>query len=249
MVSNSIDIQDASPQKSGRMIKRIHPDNHMEEDTPTISPLSAILTIVATFVLFLFGGAALFILLGYNLTLVFGELLLVVIPLGYMKLRGINVRAYIKLDVNPRVIVIGVLLGFLVFLFNLVVSTMLISIFGVSEVVEESSRLITKMSNSSQGLMLLIVALSLAGICEEFTFRGFLQTAINSRYSLWVSLLISASAFGIFHFDPQFVYTFSAFLSGLLLGYIYSKWNSYVIPAVSHAAVNLITLAISFILA
>jgi|GEM_PF-1045035 len=238
-----------SQQESVRKNRKTHPSSRTEEDANTISPLSAILTIVATFALFLFGGVALIVLLGYASAMVFGELLLVVIPLSYLKFKGVDIRTYIKLDLKLKVVVIGVLLGVFVFLFNVIVSTVLISIFGVSEAVEEASGLISEMSSSPRGLLLLIVALSLAGICEEFTFRGFLQTAMNSRYPLWISLLVSSAAFGIFHFDPQLVYTVSAFLSGLLLGYLYSRWNSYLVPAVSHAAMNLIVLAISVLLA
>jgi len=248
MADNSTNGQGASQLESVKKNRKMHPSSHTEEAAITISPLSAILTIVATFALFLFGGVALIILLGYESALVFGELLLVVIPLSYLNLKGVNIRIYIKLDLKLKVVITGVLLGVLVFLFNVIVSTVLISIFGVSKAVEDASGLISEMSSSPQGLLLLIVALSLAGICEEFTFRGFLQTAMNSRYPLWISLLVSSTAFGIFHFDPQLVYTVSAFLSGLLLGYLYNRWNSYVVPAVSHATMNLIVLAISVLL-
>lgn len=249
MAANSNNAQGPSQHESAMENRRMRPRSHTEEGAFSVSPLSAILAIVATFALFLFGGVALIVLLGYGTAMVFGELLLVVIPLCLLKLKGVDIRTFIKLDLKIKVVVIGVLLGVLVFLFNVIVSTVLISVFGVSEVVEESSRLVSEMSSSPQGLLLLIVALSLAGICEEFTFRGFLQTAMNSRYSLWISLLVSSTAFGIFHFDPQLVYTFSAFLSGLLLGYLYNRWNSYVVPAVSHATMNLIVLAISVLLA
>lgn len=249
MAANPINGQGASQQESVKKNRKMYSTSCTEEVTTIISPLSAMLIVVATFTLFLFGGVALIRLFGYDSALVFGELLLVVIPLSYLKFKGVGIRAYIKLDLKLKVVVIGVLSGVLVFLFNVIVSTMLISIFGVSEAVEEASRLISEMSSSPQGLTLLIVALSLAGICEEFTFRGFLQTAMNSRYPLWISLLVSSTTFGIFHFDPQLVYTVSAFLLGLLLGYLYNRWSSYVIPAVCHATMNLIVLAMSILLA
>jgi len=214
-------------------------------ESSVISPLEAVLAVVATFTLSLFLGAAFYTLFGYSFALISVELLLIVVPLGYMLYRRVNVGSYIKLEVKPTTILWGVALGGFLFLFNLVVSNILVSVFGVSEVMEESNTLIADLSSSPQGLLSVIIALSLAGVCEEFTFRGFLQTAINSRYSPRVALLVSSIAFALLlHFDPQAVYTLSAFLIGVMLGYIYYRWRSYVVPAVAHATQNLIVLTI-----
>jgi membrane protease YdiL (CAAX protease family) len=92
-------------------------------------------------------------------------------------------------------------------------------------------------------LIAVVSALALAGVCEEFAFRGFLQSAINRRYSFIPAVISSSVAFGLFHFDPQLVYILSAIAAGLTLGYIYHRWNSYVVSAIAHATVNLIVLA------
>lgn len=219
------------------------------ENSDVVSPHSAVLITAAAFILFLFGGAFLVILLGFEFVLVFGEILLVILPLVYLKLKGVNIGNYIKFNLKIRFIVIGSLLGVLVFFYNVVVTTSLISVFGVSEAVEEANNLVTSMSGTLEGFLLLAVALILAGVCEEFIFRGFLQTSIDKKYPFWASLLVSSFAFGILHFDPQGVYIISAFMTGLLLGYLYKRWDSYVVPAVAHASMNLIVLAISVSLA
>ena len=217
--------------------------NRMEENSG-ISPLAAVLAVIATFLLSLFLGAAFLILFGYSFALISGEILLIVVPLGYMLYRRVDVGSYIRLEVKPRTILLGLAFGAFLFLFDLIVAAALTSVFGVSEVVEETNELFLTMSESLQGLLSLIVALSLAGVCEEFTFRGFLQNAINSRYSPKVALLVSSIVFALFHFDPQAVYTLSAFLMGLVLGYIYYRWRSYVVSVVAHATLNLIVLTI-----
>jgi len=210
-----------------------------------ISPLAAILAVLASFLLLLFLGAVFFILFGYGPALVLSELLVIVVPLGYMLNKKVDIKGYIGLDVKPRTIMLGITSGAFIFLFNLLISSVLVSIFGPSEAVEETNKLITDTIGSPEGLLFVVVALSLAGVCEEFTFRGFLQTAINSRYSSGIALLVSSLAFGLLlHFDLQAIYTISAFLVGLLLGYIYHRWRSYVVCAVAHATVNLITLTI-----
>ncbi len=216
----------------------------MEEDDNKISPFGAILAVVATFILSLFLGAAFFILFGYGFAMVFGELLIIVVPLGYMLYKGVDVRSYIGLEIGPRTILLGVAMGGLLLFSNVIISAGMIAVFGVSEAVVETNSLIMNMSDSLQGLLLVIIVLSLAGLCEEFTFRGFLQNTINSKYSLGLALFVSSLAFGFFHFDPQAVYTISAVLMGLLLGYIYHRWHSYVLSAVAHSTLNLIALAI-----
>ncbi len=216
----------------------------MEETSSAISPLAAILAVIASFFLSLFLGSAFFVLFGYSFALVSVELLLIVVPLGYMLYKKVDVGSYIRLEVTPRTILLGLAFGAFLFLFNLVVGAVLTSVFGVSEVVEESNEVLLNMSGSLQGMLSVIVALSLAGICEEFTFRGFLQTAINSRYPSGIALLVSSIGFALIHFDPQAVYTLAAFSMGLVLGYIYHHWRSYVVSAVAHSALNLIVLTI-----
>lgn len=227
----------------------IENDVSVEEDADLVSLNSVALILVATFVLFLFGGAFLIVLFGFEFALVFSEILLVVLPLGYLEFRGINIREYVKLDLKIWFVVLGGLMGFVVFLYNVAVTTSLVTVFGVSVAVQEASRIVSEISSTPQGLLLLVVTLSLAGVCEEFTFRGFLQTSLKKKYPFWVVLLISSIAFGILHFDPQLVYTLSAFMTGLLLGYLYNRWNSIVVPIVAHASMNLIVLAISLFFA
>ena len=209
-----------------------------------VSPSVAVITVVATFFVFLFVGAVLFLLFDYPLAAIFGELLIIAVPLGYMLHKKIDVSKYIGLQITPGIVVLGVAIGVLLFLFDLATTITLTSILGTSELVEQSSQLVLEASNSTSGLLQLIAALSLAGLCEEFTFRGFLQTSIQKKYPLGVALFISSLAFGLFHFDLQAVYTISAFLMGLVLGYVYHRWRSYTVSALAHATVNLIVLAL-----
>jgi membrane protease YdiL (CAAX protease family) len=209
-----------------------------------VSPLAAVIAVVATFFIFLFIGSVLFLLFGYPLAAIFGELLIIAVPLGYMLHKKIDVSKYIGLQITPRTVLLGVAVGALLFFFDLTTTITLTSIFGTSELVEQSSQQVLEASNSMPGLLQLVAALSLAGLCEEFTFRGFLQNSIQRKYPLGVALFVSSLAFGLFHFDPQAVYTISAFLVGLALGYVYYRWHSYPVSALAHATVNLIVLGL-----
>jgi membrane protease YdiL (CAAX protease family) len=213
-----------------------------------ISPGGAILVVVVTFVVLLFVGAALYILVGNVISSIIGELLILAVPLGYMLLKKVDVRSYVGLEIKPRYILLGITLGILVFFFDDITAAMLVSILGPSQIAEESNKIIMDLISSPSGLLSAIVWLSLAGVCEEFTFRAFLQNTINRKYSFIPAVLVSSLAFGLFHFDPQLVYIIATFLAGLVLGYIYHHWHSYITSAVAHSTVNLIILAIMLVI-
>jgi membrane protease YdiL (CAAX protease family) len=139
----------------------------------------------------------------------------------------------------------GIVFGGALLLFDVAVADILTTIFGPSQAVEESSQMIIDFSGSYLGLLYLTTGLFLAGICEEFTFRAFLLDTINRKYSFLPALVISSLAFGLFHFDPQIVYILSASLFGLVLGYIYYRYNSYITCAIAHSTLNIIVLIIT----
>jgi membrane protease YdiL (CAAX protease family) len=218
------------------------------EKANAITPSEAIIAVAITFVLALFLGAAFIIAFGDAPALVLSvtilsELLIIAVPFSYMLLKHVNVKSYIGLDVKPKFILWGIALGALLFLLDVFITSVLTAILGVSQAVEESNAMLTNLSTSTPGLILVIISLPLAGVCEEFMFRGFLQNTINRRYSFAPSVIVSSLAWGLFHFDPQFVYTISIFLMGLMMGYIYHRWNSYVVSAIAHSSLNLIVLA------
>jgi hypothetical protein len=180
---------------------------------------------------------------GTGPTLVIGELMILIIPLSYLLLKRIDIKSFVGIDLKPKFIVLGAALGIALLFLNIVVSGILYSIFGVSQAVEESNLLLTGLSNSTLGLIAVIASLALAGVCEEFAFRGFLQNALTRRYSFIPAVIISSVVFGLFHFDPQLVYILSAAISGVAFGYIYHRWN-YVTSATAHSTMNLIVLAL-----
>jgi len=213
-----------------------------QEKVDAVPTLDAVLVIAVTFVLILLLGSLFLIVLGSGPALILSELLILIIPLGYMLVKRVNIKRYVGLDVNPKLVMLGLASGALLLFVDIIVSVVLTSIFGVSQAIEESNAMITELSSSTPGLITVIVALSLAGVCEEFAFRGFLQSTLTRRYSFIPAVIISALAFGFFHLDIQLVYILSALVAGLVLGYIYHRWNSYVVAAIAHSTVNLVVL-------
>ena len=213
-----------------------------QEKVSAVPTLDAILVIAVTFVLILLLGSLFFLVLGSGPALILSELIILIVPLGYMLVKRVNIKRYVGLDVNPKLVLLGFASGALLLFVDIIVSAALTIIFGVSQAVEESNAMITELSSSTGGLIAIVAALALAGICEEFAFRGFLQSTLTRRYSFIPAVFTSAFVFGLFHFDPQLVYILSALTAGLVLGYVYHRWNSYVVSAIAHSTVNLVVL-------
>jgi membrane protease YdiL (CAAX protease family) len=209
-----------------------------------VPTLDAILVIVVTFALLLFLGSLFYLVLDDGLALVLSELIILIVPLGYLIVKRVNIKRYIGLDVNPKLVMWGFVSAAILFSVDIAVSAVLLIIFGESQAVIESNTMITELSESPSGLIAVATALGLAGICEEFAFRGFLQSTLTRRFSFIPAVIISAFVFGLFHFDPQLVYIISAMTAGLVLGYVYHRWNSYVVSAIAHSTVNLVVLSV-----
>lgn len=97
----------------------------------------------------------------------------------------------------------------------------------------------------------------LAPICEEFFFRGFLQTHLMERMSggkrllkfyLSYGLMLTASIFGAVHLLDVFLLELHVIdaiinaifvtLLGLLIGYIYQETRSILTPILMHSCLN-----------
>ncbi|MEM2105194.1 MAG: type II CAAX endopeptidase family protein [Candidatus Bathyarchaeia archaeon] len=226
-------------------------ENKVAESAKEISPSIAILLVVVSILLMLFLGVFVIALLGeelgWKLFMAPGELLIAVVPFCYLIYKKVDIKKYVGFEINFRTVMLGFAVGVLLLLFDIFIGNVLIMLLGPSEAIEQSNQEMIEMSSSIDGLALIVVTLTLAGICEEFTFRGFLQNVIGRRYSAGIAILASSLAFGLVHFDPQMVYTISAFLLGLVLGYVYHRWRSYTISAMAHATLNLMVLALALL--
>jgi uncharacterized protein len=89
-----------------------------------------------------------------------------------------------------------------------------------------------------------IVALSLmAGIVEEAMFRGLVQDGLARHLPEWTAVAIAAALFGAAHWlTPG--YALLAGLVGLYLGVLYVLTDNLLVPAVAHAAYDVVALAV-----
>jgi len=102
-----------------------------------------------------------------------------------------------------------------------------------------------------------------APVCEEFFFRGFLQTHLMARMkggkrflSFYFSygLILTAFIFGAVHLSDIFLFDITlvnaiinaalAMLLGLVLGYIYQETRSILGPILMHVCLNGLPIAL-----
>lgn len=85
--------------------------------------------------------------------------------------------------------------------------------------------------------------LFIVAMAEEVLFRGFLQrhlSLLKIKYSDVISIVISAAAFGLLHWQGGMHYVLYATIAGMMYGLIYQKSNSILFNIISHFLVNLV---------
>lgn len=104
-------------------------------------------------------------------------------------------------------------------------------------------RLMQRMTSDKATLILLAVIM--APIFEEIIFRGIIQKGlINKGVKPWKAILSAAIVFGLVHGNPwQFV---GAVLLGSVLGLVYYKTKSLLLPILLHAFNNLCSAMLIF---
>ena len=77
---------------------------------------------------------------------------------------------------------------------------------------------------------------------EEMIFRGLMFAPLRDRMAFWPAALISAALFGLYHGNLlQGVY---AFLLGLVMAWLYERFQTLAAPWVFHAAANVTSIVI-----
>ncbi len=103
--------------------------------------------------------------------------------------------------------------------------------------------MITEYPQLSLRIIIVIAAVIIAPLFEEFLFRGLFQTIARSyletRYSAWLAILISSILFAMVHADAG--HWPSLFVLSLCIGYSYEKSGSLLRPVFIHATFNAIS--------
>jgi membrane protease YdiL (CAAX protease family) len=156
---------------------------------------------------------------------------------------GVQIPAVIgELPTHPRWLGVGgLVIASLVFsLSAFVLSTSLLASIA-PDFVENLLQQVAAEANPrtiNPGLYQVVMAIAtiiIAPITEEFIFRGFILQRWAVKWNLPLALIVSSIFFGIMHLNPVGLTVF-----GLLMGLLYIKTRSLVIPIAAHAFNNLL---------
>lgn len=90
-----------------------------------------------------------------------------------------------------------------------------------------------------------IVAVVLAPLWEEITFRGFLLSALaKSRLGYWPAALLSSVVWTLLHFGYSWPGLVSVFLAGVGLSWVMLRTGSMRAVVVAHAVINAFSLTV-----
>lgn len=95
---------------------------------------------------------------------------------------------------------------------------------------------------NSNPIIAFIVASIIAPFVEELIYRGFIYKTLEKNFGFLIASIISSLMFGIIHFNiTQGIY---AFVVGILLSYIYYKYNNLTYTYFMHLLMNFFSMFI-----
>jgi sodium transport system permease protein len=169
---------------------------------PTITDV--VLVILLAAVLYLPGAAVFMMLLGEPGLLVAQVLFLGVLPLGYIHLRGLNLRNTFSLRLPDRIQLAGgllllvgatVLAWFLAWLQSLVAPVPVEYLDALAEMVTADT--------VARFLWLLVLVAVVPSIAEEILFRGVVLSGLRTRMAPMAAVVLTGAIFGLFHVAPE----------------------------------------------
>jgi membrane protease YdiL (CAAX protease family) len=99
------------------------------------------------------------------------------------------------------------------------------------EYLENFEKLLHKGQNWGLTIDLLQVCL-LPAICEEFFFRGLIQTGLGTKTNKHLAVFIAAALFTLFHFNPWYAPFY--FALGLYFGYLFLRTRNLGLVMLAH---------------
>ena len=101
--------------------------------------------------------------------------------------------------------------------------------------------------SSNQASVGLIAGIILFGIitpvAEELVFRGIVLSRLNLGFGVTPAIILSALMFGIYH--GNLVQGIYGTLMGLIIGYVYIKYDALVYPILVHSGANILVFVIT----
>ena len=232
-------------------------DPQKEHLLPKLWDWKDILLISLSFLLmFLVGQVAVVIALGEDadpFQLVIGSLIMTALP-ALLSVFGVNLlrkrHSFVTLGFNTisrHWVNISIALGVIA---AVVRSAFIYGLIELFPALNQGADALAELLIFEEAWKMLIVGLLaslVVPVYEEIFFRGFIHNAFRNRFGMWASIVGSALLFGLFHMIPAQIIT--AFLLGLVLGWVYEKSGSLWTVIIVHVVNNGLAMGAAAILA
>lgn len=113
---------------------------------------------------------------------------------------------------------------------------------SIDKLVQKSYTEILYMDNFLDYASIVLSIALVPAFCEEFLFRGFVQSSFEKRFSISWSIVITAFFFAIFHFNPFAL--IPLFLLGVYFSYLVHLTGSIFYSIILHFLNNFFTITI-----
>ncbi len=117
---------------------------------------------------------------------------------------------------------------------------------SLNDLVEKTYGNLLSAKNVFEALLVITVVAVVPAICEETMFRGFIQKSFELRIKPVWAALITATFFGIYHFNPYGM--IPLIILGFYFGFAAYMSNSILVPMSLHFTNNFIAIMVYFLI-
>jgi membrane protease YdiL (CAAX protease family) len=173
--------------------------------------------------------------------LVLGELALLLPAYVFLRRKGFDVRAALRLNpVSARMIVLSLVLGLAVTVLAMELNVIVESFLPFPEHLENLMKETLIAQNWHDWVILMLASVLLAGLFEEMLFRGFVQHAFEQKHPALFAIFSTAVLFSFVHLLPWWF--IQLIFVAMFLGVLAWRSESIIPSAIIHAQNNLISI-------
>ena len=154
----------------------------------------------------------------------------------FCKLAG-NKIAFNK-KVNMKGMLLAIAGGIISFIFAYIISRIVKS---------NGFDIMTATLRSKLAILLILGVVVVGPIVEELCFQGGIQKGIFKRLNPWISILLTAIIFAIFHNADLDIFFLDKVLDGIIFGYVYQKTDDIKMPILSHSILNFLITVFAYL--
>ncbi len=168
---------------------------------------------------------------------IFGGLVFLLIPFVYAKLKHFKIKEVFRLkSVPPKILMFSVIYAFGLAIIGDELDRIVQLIIPSPEWLTEMMKPLYA-KNSAEWLQVILGAVIIAAVSEEFLFRGFLQISLEKKGDVTRAVLLTSIAWTLVHQNPY--WAIQIFIVGVLIGYVAWRTDSVFPTMIIHGIYNL----------